>query len=109
NNIQNGLLVLEDLVYVPASRVSDAQKIRRGDIVLAMSSGSPEVVGKAAIANHDYDAGFGAFCGVLRARPGTRSEWLAHFMRSPIYRREIAKVVTGTNINNLSKTTLAAI
>jgi type I restriction enzyme, S subunit len=109
NNIRDGHLVLDDLVYVPASRVSSAQRIRCGDIVLAMSSGSPDVVGKAAIARQNYDAGFGAFCGVLRVKSGTRTEWLAHFMRSPVYRSAIAEVITGTNINNLSKTTLSAV
>lgn len=108
-NIQDGHLVLDDLVYVPSSRVSEQQRIRRGDIVFAMSSGSRDVVGKAALALTDVGAGFGAFCGVLRARPGTRADWLAHYMRSPLYRRAIDRVATGTNINNLSKSTLAAI
>jgi type I restriction enzyme, S subunit len=110
NNISDGHLTLEDgLVYVPTSRVSEAQKIKKGDIVLAMSSGSRDVVGKAALATADWDGGFGAFCAVLRTRSGTRPEWLAHFMRSPTYRHAIDDVATGTNINNLSKTTLAAI
>src|SRR5438105_294811 len=88
NNIRDGHLVFDDLVYVPAARVSDVQKLRKGDIVLAMSSGSPDVVGKAALAADDWDGGFGAFCGVLRTKDGNRPDLLAHFLRSPLYRRE---------------------
>jgi type I restriction enzyme S subunit len=109
NNIQNGRLILEDLVFVPSGRVSEEQKVRQGDIVIAMSSGSPDVVGKAALVTTDWSGGFGAFCGVLRAKKGTNPELLAHFLRSQQYRRAIEAVVTGTNINNLSKTTLAAV
>jgi type I restriction enzyme S subunit len=109
NNIQDGELLFDELVYVPEGRVDDQQRLREGDIVLAMSSGSPDVVGKAAAAQADWNGGFGAFCAVLRARPGTNWRWLAHFLQSPDYRDAIAEVVTGTNINNLSRTTLTGV
>lgn len=108
-NIQSGELTFDDLVYVPAHRVAAVQRIRRGDIVLAMSSGSRDIVGKAALAKVDWDGGFGAFCGVLRAKPGISSDWLAHFLQSPTYRSSVNELATGSNINNLSKSTLAAI
>ncbi|MEK5750139.1 restriction endonuclease subunit S, partial [Acinetobacter nosocomialis] len=66
NNIQSGQLVFDDLVYVQESLVKHNQLIRAGDIVVAMSSGSKSVVGKTANAKQDYEAGFGAFCGILR-------------------------------------------
>ena len=47
NNIDRELN-FENLVYVPERRVSVDQKIRKGDIVIAMSSGSKNLVGKAA-------------------------------------------------------------
>lgn len=109
NNIQGGRLVFRDLVYVPAARVSAVQMIRKGDIVIAMSSGSPEIVGKGALAIDDWKGGFGAFCGVLRAKEHTRPAFLAHFLRSSQYRQQIERVVTGSNINNLSKSTLSLI
>ena len=109
NNIQDGQLALDDLIYVPASRVSREQRLRRGDIVFAMSSGSPDVVGKAALLSEDWHGAFGAFCGVLRARPGTLSEWLAYFLQSPMYRDAVRSVITGTNINNLNRSALDAV
>jgi type I restriction enzyme S subunit len=109
NNIQGGRVVLDDLVYVPAHRISLEQKLREGDIVLAMSSGSRDVVGKAALMTGDWEGGFGAFCGVLRVTPRIRADWLAHFLQSAEYRHAIEVVATGTNINNLSKTTLRSV
>lgn len=106
NNISGAALNFTDLVYVPERCVSQEQRIRRGDIVLAMSSGSRDVVGKAAIAGDDWPGGFGAFCGVLRTRPGIDARYIARFLQSADYRRQIDSIATGTNINNLSKTTL---
>jgi type I restriction enzyme S subunit len=106
NNINGAALNFTDLVYVPARRVSQEQRIRRGDIVLAMSSGSRDVVGKAALARTDWPGGFGAFCGVLRVRPGIDAGYVSKFLQSAEYRRQIDTIATGTNINNLSKTTL---
>jgi type I restriction enzyme S subunit len=108
-NINGAALNFADLVYVPERRVSQEQRIRRGDIILAMSSGSRDVVGKAALARDDWQGGFGAFCGVLRARPGVDARYIARFLQSAEYRWQIDSIATGTNINNLSKTTLKSI
>jgi type I restriction enzyme S subunit len=108
-NINGGTLNFEDLVFVPERRVSFEQRIRRGDIVLAMSSGSRDVVGKSALAHSDWPGGFGAFCGVLRARSGIDIRYLWNFLQSADYRRQIDSIATGTNINNLSKTTLKSV
>jgi type I restriction enzyme, S subunit len=52
-NITDAGLVFDDLVFVPAERISTKQRIRRHDVVIAASSGSLDVVGKAALALHD--------------------------------------------------------
>ena len=65
NNIQSSL-EMDGLVYVPSKFVSEEQRLLPGDIVLAMSSGSKDLVGKAAQCRTPVDATFGAFCGVVR-------------------------------------------
>lgn len=45
-NIGENSLVFDDLVFVPADRISDKQRIRKNDVVIAASSGSIDVVGK---------------------------------------------------------------
>ena len=100
-NIADDSLVFEDLVFVPAERVASTQKIRRNDVVIAASSGSLDVVGKAARALSDFEGGFGAFCKVLRPGPGIDPAYFAHFFRTREYRQRVSALAAGANINNL--------
>lgn len=100
-NITDNGLVFDDLVFVPAERVAEKQKIRRNDIVIAASSGSLDVVGKAARALDDFEGGFGAFCKVLRPGPDVDPSYFAHFFRTHEYRRKVSTLAAGVNINNL--------
>ena len=100
-NIADDGLVFDDLVFVPAERISPTQKIRRNDVVIAASSGSLDVVGKAARALTDFEGGFGAFCKVLRPGPGIDPAYFAHFFRTRDYRQRVSALAAGANINNL--------
>lgn len=100
-NITEHGLTLDDLVYVPEGCVSERQRVRRHDIVIAASSGSLSVVGKAAAADRDLDAGFGAFCKVLRPSRAVDPRYFSHFFRTPDYRRRMTAAAAGANINNL--------
>ncbi len=54
NNIQNSQLVFDsNVAYIPESFVSDEQKIRKGHIIMTMSSGSKEHVGKCVLFHHE--------------------------------------------------------
>ena len=110
NNIGSSGLTFDDLVHVPAERVAAQQRVRSKDIVLAMSSGSRDMVGKAALVRDDWSGGFGAFCAVLRANTGQLlPEFLAMFLLTGDYRRQIDQLATGIGINNLSRTTLSQV
>lgn len=97
-------LDFEDLVYVPGSYVTDEQMLRRGDIVIAASSGSRAVVGKAAPLREGWDGSFGAFCFALRPASDLISpRYLAYFLRTPAYRHTVSTLSAGVNINNLKR------
>ncbi len=101
-NITDNALSLHDLVYVPASRVSAKQRVRKNDVVIAASSGSLDVVGKAARSLTDLDGGFGAFLKVLR--PDTAvvdPAYFGHYFNTSSYRRTVSSLAAGANINNL--------
>lgn len=100
-NITDEGLVFDDLVYVPNKRVSEKQKIRRHDVVVAASSGSLDVVGKAAPALVAFEGGFGAFCKVLRPNDKVHPGYFAHFFKTHDYRRRVSALAAGANINNL--------
>ena len=100
NNIQNGEIVFDDVVYVSKSKVTKSQYLRRGDILVCTSSGSKELVGKAAFVNEDLPMVFGAFCKVVRPKI-TCCKYIGHFFQSNYYRNYISAASAGANINNL--------
>lgn len=100
-NITDSGLTFDDLVFVPAGRIGGKQKIRRNDVIIAASSGSLDVVGKAARALADFEGGFGAFCKVLRPGPRVDPSYFAHFFRTTSYRQRVSALAAGVNINNL--------
>jgi type I restriction enzyme S subunit len=102
NNI-DGELNFNDLVYVPHKRVNNEQLIKEFDLLIAMSSGSKDLVGKASQANRDFDGGFGAFCGLVRIIQEIDRRFVGFFFRSPSYRSEISRLSSGVNINNLRR------
>ena len=100
-NIADGELTTDNLVYVPANRVTARQLLRKGDVLIATSSGSIDVVGKAARIRRDEAIAFGAFCRVLRPTECIDPGFLAHYFQTATYRRYVSKIATGTSINNL--------
>lgn len=100
NNIQERGLNFDDLVYIDKSKVKDEQYLQAGDIVICASSGSKDLVGKAAYCLENKKASFGAFCKVVRTS-ALHKKYLSHFFQSDRYRREISESSKGANINNI--------
>ncbi len=105
NNI-NRTLNFDRPVYVPQKLISELQYIKAGDIVIAMSSGSADLVGKAAQATASFDGAFGAFCGVVRSRTSDLFQFFGFFFQTPLYRSRAAGHGKGIGINNLQKSAL---
>lgn len=102
NNIGNGSLNFEELIYVSPNRVSDEQYLRDGDILVCTSSGSKSLVGKAGV--YHGQSGlytFGAFCKVVRSKAKYDPEFIGLFFSSGLYRKEISAKSHGANINNI--------
>src|SRR5262245_45704014 len=89
----SGELDFEDLVYVPEHVVDEDQYLRPGDVVIAASSGSLGVVGKAAPLRQPWHGTFGAFCLALRPRPGVvRPFFISYFLQTIEYRSAVAQL-----------------
>ncbi len=99
-NIQ-GILDYDNLVYVPHKCVSEDQYLKEGDIVIAASSGSKTIVGKAARVEKDWEGGFGAFCFCVRPKDVESSKFISYFMQTKEYRNRVSELSAGVNINNL--------
>lgn len=100
NNISDGKINFDDVVYVDKKKVSSEQYLQKGDILICASSGSKNLVGKAASVSFDTKCTFGAFCKVIR--PVSKyANYLGIYFQSNIYRRIISNVAIGANINNI--------
>ena len=100
NNIKDGKLNFDEIVYVDKKKVSEKQLLKAGDILICASSGSKELVGKAAYVECNLPMTFGAFCKVVRPKTDC-PQYIGHFFNSPYYRDRIANSAAGANINNI--------
>ena len=100
NNIFEGRINFDDVVYVDKSKVTMEQYLCKGDILVCASSGSKQLVGKAASFNFETECTFGAFCKVVRPNQDV-ANYLSVYFQSNAYRRKISEVAIGANINNI--------
>ena len=108
NNI-GSQLTHDEPVYVNRQRVSEDQFLRAGDFMIALSSGSKNLVGKAAFVPEDYQEAFGGFCGVLRLFDPSIQGFVRIFLRGDLYRSSIAAGSRGIGINNLKTETISSL
>ncbi|MCM1295715.1 MAG: restriction endonuclease subunit S [Muribaculaceae bacterium] len=101
NNIENDHFVEDsNIVIIPNSLVSEEQHIKQFDIIMTMSSGSKEHVGKCMQFQRDSDHTYGAF--LNRFRPIKYPHYLFLFLTSPLFKAKIKSLCNGTGINNLT-------
>lgn len=108
-NITGEALTFDGLVYVPGSNISDEQLLRPGDVVIASSSGSKEIVGKSgAFLGGTFAGSFGAFCTGIRPTTALSSAYFGYYFQTPSYRKSVSDLSAGSNINNLKTSDLAS-
>ena len=100
-NISGNVIDLNNMVFVPKQNVSNAQLLNKYDILITMSSGSKEHIGKNGIFYYEREASFGAFCAKIVANAEYRY-YLYSFTQSDFMFTTIKNECLGTNINNLN-------
>lgn len=101
NNIANGNINYDNVVYVKENKISKEQLLMQNDVFICMSSGSKDHIGKTAIVTADIGCSFGAFCSKIEIQSCAFS-WLALYFRSKYFNSYIRNTCLGTNINNLN-------
>ncbi len=103
NNIYNGQINYDDVVFVDSDRVSDYQVVSEGDIVMCGSNGSKSLVGKAALIDSTplHRTSFGAFCLGIRCKNTVLPKYLATYFQTSLYRNVIESLGSGSNILNI--------
>jgi type I restriction enzyme S subunit len=105
-NIQDGKIFrnANDEVFVDKSLVSEKQYLKKGDVVIVGSTGSSNLIGKAAIVENDFiNISFGAFLMLIRPRPIINPKYFDYYFLSAEYRNAIRDLSVGVNINNIRK------
>lgn len=105
NNIQNHKLIYDNnTAYIPADFISDGQRIKAHDILITMSSGSKEHIGKCVMAYYDLPHTYGAFLSKLT--PDKDKRYFVYIsMLSDFFKKKIKAICSGTGINNLTNDT----
>ncbi len=100
-----------DVYRVAIGRCSPEQRLLSGDLVICMSSGSADIVGKAALYSQqdDQDYTVGAFCAIFRPFDASTASYINHFVHSDQYRRALRALNAGTNIQNLKPSDIEGI
>ena len=102
NNIQNHELNFDSLVYLPKKLINEKQYLKNGEILIAMSSGSMEHIGKVARVFYDLNYGFGAFCSKITPLKDTGKQYVYYYVISDEFQLYIHNMCLGTNIRNLT-------
>ena len=100
NNIQNGEIVYNDLVYV-SKTVPEKCMAKKGDLLICARNGSRALVGKCAIIK-ESGMSFGAFMALIRS---PFNSYIMNFINSPLYRARLEGVNT-TTINQITQDNL---
>ena len=102
NNISNNHIVFDsNTVYLDKTFVSPDQEIHKFDLVMTMSSGSKEHVGKSAMFLYDSSHSYGAFCNKITPNKDCQY-FLENYLHSEYFKKYIKVTCSGTGINNLT-------
>lgn len=102
NNIQNGKIALSNIQIVDKCCVKENQKIKRGDIIVCMSNGSRQLVGKSALTDKlEGDYCVGAFCSSFIVKEGANPNFVFQVFQSEKFKQSIDIILSGSAINNL--------
>lgn len=90
-----------NVAYIPREMVSVEQRINKGDIIITMSSGSKEHIGKCFMFQYDSKHTFGAFLSKFVPHEGCRY-FVYLSMLSDYFKAFVKTTCNGTGINNLT-------
>lgn len=93
-----------NVAYIPKSFVSKEQEIKSGDIIITMSSGSKEHIGKCFMFQSDSKHTFGAFLSKFVPHEGFKY-YVYLCMLSDFFKSFVKTTCNGTGINNLTNDT----
>ena len=95
-------IVLDELKYINDDFVvSDDKKVKPNTILICMSNGSKQHIGKVAFIDKEYGYAFGGFMGLIRPNAEVSPKFIYYSCISSSYKHFLAGIGNGANITNL--------
>ena len=95
-------LILDELKFLREDFVvGEDKKIKKDTILICMSNGSKQHIGKVAFIKKDYDYAFGGFMGLIKPKSNIFPKFLFYSCLSSSYKQFLAEVGNGANITNI--------
>lgn len=103
-------LNLDEIKYLREDfEVPSKKKVRKSSLLMCMSNGSKDHLGKVALIDRELDYAFGGFMGLLTPDEGkVFPKYLYYALASKSFKDYIHSLADGANINNLKYKDLAA-
>lgn len=111
NNItlESSKLNFNELKYLKETfEIQPKKKLSKYSILICMSNGSLDHLGKTAYIDRDYNLGFGGFMGLIKPH-NIVSKYIFFIFQSTIFKEFLATINRGANIRNLQFTKLSSI
>ena len=103
NITSNGIFHLSKIIYISNDlKLEKEKQLRKNDILICLSSGSINHIGKSAFIDRDSDYYPGGFMGILRSKGFIHPLYIYYVLNSQEFRYKLKTIATGTNIKNLS-------
>lgn len=95
-------ILFDELKYIREDFViNDDKKVKSNTILICMSNGSKQHIGKVAFIDKEYDYAFGGFMGLIKPNPDIFPKFLFYSCISSSYKQFLAGVGNGANITNI--------
>ncbi|HFF9225333.1 TPA: restriction endonuclease subunit S [Campylobacter jejuni] len=99
NNIQNGKIDYQDLIYTKSKQIGKKQIISSGDLLMCVRNGSENLLGKTAKIQDGYFS-FGAFTAIIKSQFNDYFYWI---FQTNMLRKSIASFSASNGIGQISQ------
>ncbi|EAI5615939.1 restriction endonuclease subunit S [Campylobacter jejuni] len=99
NNIQNGKIDYQDLIYIKSKQIGKKQIISSGDLLMCVRNGSENLLGKTARIQDGYFS-FGAFTAIIKSQFNDYFYWI---FQTNMLRKSIASFSASNGIGQISQ------
>jgi len=95
-------IILNELKYINDDfAVSEDKKVKPNTILICMSNGSKQHIGKVAFIDKEYGYAFGGFMGLIKPNTEVSPKFIYYSCISSSYKHFLAGIGNGANITNL--------